>query len=214
MLINEVEHVVGLSKKSIRLYEENGLLRPKRNSTNDYRIYDDEDIELLKKIKFLRELGVPIREIKMLQSKELSINRCLEDRIEKIEREQKNFETIKKICYEISLNDNTFENFNISRQLESINILRKEGFTMRETKTNKSKKIIGAILSSILFGFMFVVIIVTVSYFQFTEAEKIPWLIYAFIMFILAIPLIGMIVNLIERIKEILEGEEDEASKY
>ena len=71
MLINEVEHVVGLSKKSIRLYEENGLLRPKRNSTNDYRIYDDEDIELLKKIKFLRELGVPIREIKMLQSKTL-----------------------------------------------------------------------------------------------------------------------------------------------
>ena len=33
MLINEVESVIGLSKKSIRYYEEEGLLNPKRNMT-------------------------------------------------------------------------------------------------------------------------------------------------------------------------------------
>ncbi len=68
MLINEVEHIVGLSKKSIRYYEENGLLTPKRNQENDYRIYDEKDIQKLKIIKFLRKLNVPIRELKQLES--------------------------------------------------------------------------------------------------------------------------------------------------
>lgn len=52
MLINEVEHIVGLSKKSIRYYEENGLLRPRRNQENDYRVYTEKDIQKLKTIKF------------------------------------------------------------------------------------------------------------------------------------------------------------------
>ena len=68
MLINEVEHIVGLSKKSIRYYEENGLLTPKRNQENDYRIYDEKDIQKLKIIKFLKKLNVPIRELKQLES--------------------------------------------------------------------------------------------------------------------------------------------------
>ena len=42
MFINEVETLVGLSKKSIRFYEENGLIKPKRNAENDYRVYSDQ----------------------------------------------------------------------------------------------------------------------------------------------------------------------------
>ena len=45
MLINEVESIVGISKKSIRYYEDNGLLNLKRNKDNSYRIYDNEDIK-------------------------------------------------------------------------------------------------------------------------------------------------------------------------
>ena len=68
MLINEVQYKVGLTKKSIRYYESEGLLKPKRNSNNDYREYDDSDIKDLKLIKFLRNLNVPINEIKKLLS--------------------------------------------------------------------------------------------------------------------------------------------------
>lgn len=49
MLINEVEAKVGLSKKSIRYYEDNGLLTISRNSDNDYRVYTEADILLLKR---------------------------------------------------------------------------------------------------------------------------------------------------------------------
>ena len=81
MFINEVCHVVGLTKKSIRFYEENGLLNPKRNSENDYRVYTTEDIEKLKKIKFLRELNVSIREIKMLEDGSLNLESVMNEQI-------------------------------------------------------------------------------------------------------------------------------------
>ena len=41
-----------------------------------------------------------------------------------------------------------------------------------------------------------------------------PWILFIFIMFIFIVPVIGIIYNLIIRIKEIMKGEEDEASKY
>ena len=51
MKINEVETRVGITKKNIRFYEEKGLVSPKRNDTNGYREYSEEDVEILQKAK-------------------------------------------------------------------------------------------------------------------------------------------------------------------
>lgn len=214
MLINEVEHIVGLSKKSIRYYEENGLLTPKRDQINDYRIYSDEDIRKLKIIKFLRELDVSIRELKLLNNHQMTLQECMNDRIYKITRQEENYRKVKDMCIGISKSGDTFENIDINEYFEGINILNKEGFTMRDLKTSKSKKIIGAVASSLIFSFFFIFILGMIIYFQATETDKMPWLIYFFLILILSLPLIGIVINLIKRIKEINGGEEDEASKY
>ena len=39
MKINEVEKLIGITKKNIRFYEEQGLLSPSRNRENGYRDY-------------------------------------------------------------------------------------------------------------------------------------------------------------------------------
>lgn len=214
MFINEVEHIVGLSKKSIRYYEENGLLTPKRNKENGYRIYDEEDIRRLKIIKFLRELGVPIKDLKKLNENKITLQSCMQDQIHKIETEEKNYQKIKNMCIEISNSNATFNNIDITKYFEEVNILNKEGFTMRDIKTNKKKKIEGAIISSLIFSLFFIFMAGIITYFQFTELDKMPWILYAFCMFIFIVPLFGIIYNLIIRIKEINGGEEDEASKY
>lgn len=214
MFINEVEHIVGLSKKSIRYYEENGLLNPKRDKENDYRIYDQEDIKKLKVIKFLRELGVPIRDLKELSSGNLSLADCMQDRIFKITSEEKNYKKIKNMCLEIIEKKETYDNIVIDNYFSNINILNKEGFTMRDLNQSKSKKIFGAIFSSFIFSLFFLFVVLVISYFQFTEVEKMPWILYCFLLFIFLIPLFGIVYNLIVRIKEIRGGEEDEASKY
>ena len=66
--INEVEALVGISKKNIRFYEQEGLLSPKRNSENSYREYSAEDVAILKEIRLLRRLSVPLDEIRKLQT--------------------------------------------------------------------------------------------------------------------------------------------------
>lgn len=214
MFINEVEHLVGLSKKSIRYYEENGLLSPKRNSSNDYRIYSEEDVNRLKVIKFLRELGVTIRELKLLSENKITLEECMIDRIDKLEKEKEKYEKVKDMCLEISSSNTTYENIDITKYFEKVSILNKEGFTMRDVKTNKTKKIVGAIVSSFIFSLLFLFIGGVIAYFQFTEAEKMPWFLFIFLMLIFIIPIFGIIYNLVNRIKEIKGGEEDEASKY
>lgn len=214
MLINEVENIVGISKKSIRYYEEEGLLIPKRNDENYYRIYNNEDIRKLKVIKFLRELGVPIREIKLLNNQEITLQECLQERINKIEKEEEKYQKIKNMCLDLSKTNETFTSVDITKYLNQMNILNKEGFTLRDIKSNKNKKIRGAIISSVIFSIFFVWLSGIITYFQFTEQEKMPWIIYGFLSFILIIPVISIIYNLVIRIKEIKGGEEDEASKY
>lgn len=214
MNIHEVGSIVGLSRKSIRYYEEEGLLCPKRNLSNDYRIYTDSDIKKLKLIKFLRELDVPIIEIKKLDNNTLTIQECMYDRIKKIEEEEKNYKNIKNMCLELASSKSTYNDIDIEKYSSFMNILNKKGFTMRNIKSNKNKKIFGAVTSSVTFSLFFIFLIMMISYFQFTNSEKIPWLLYGFLVVIFLFPLISIIINLFLRIKEINKGEEDEASKY
>lgn len=214
MQIHEVETKVGLTKKSIRYYEEEGLLNPKRNSLNDYRDYTEEDINTLKLIKFLRNLNVSVNDIKKLKNKELSLEDCMKDRISKIDYEEHNLEKIKNMCLEIIMSKDSFENIDITKYSLAMNILNKEGFTMRDVSKKHMHKILGAVLSSISFSAIFIFLICIISYFNFTENEGMPFLVYLFVIFILGFPVLGIIVNLLKRIKEIRGGEEDEASKY
>ncbi len=214
MLINEVENIVGLSKKSIRFYEDNHLLNPKRKD-NDYRYYDEEDIKKLKIIKFLRELDVPIKELRELNEGKISLKDCLNNRIQKIDSLKLNFDKVKEMCQEIIKDDVTYENLNIEKYFKEINILnKKERFTMNRELPSKGKRIGGAILASLIFSGIFIFLIGLICYFQITEVEKCPWPLFWFLMLILGLPVGAVLINLIKRIKEILGGEEDEASKY
>ena len=44
MKINEVEAAVGVTKKNIRFYEEEGLISPRREPGNGYRSYSEADV--------------------------------------------------------------------------------------------------------------------------------------------------------------------------
>ena len=83
-----------------------------------------------------------------------------------------------------------------------------------QNEMKKSKKILGAIFSSLVFGVFFLAMTFSITFFQFTEEEALPMGAYVFLMIIFGLPLLGIIINLILRIKEVLGGEEDEASKY
>jgi DNA-binding transcriptional MerR regulator len=53
--IQEVAALVGLTARSIRYYEELGLLKPAARSEGSYRLFDEDDLERLRFIKGLRD---------------------------------------------------------------------------------------------------------------------------------------------------------------
>ena len=73
MKINEVEALVGITKKNIRFYEAEGLVAPRRNSDNGYRDYGEADVTALRQIKLLRKLGLPLEEIRALRSGRITV---------------------------------------------------------------------------------------------------------------------------------------------
>jgi DNA-binding transcriptional MerR regulator len=73
--IQEVAADVGLTARSIRYYEELGLLKPGR-SEGAYRLYDADDVERLRFIKGLRDdAGFSLAEINQLLEDEVARSR-------------------------------------------------------------------------------------------------------------------------------------------
>ena len=62
MKINDASRATGVSRDMIRFYEKQGLVCPAR-LPNGYRDYSDEDLYLLTVIRYLSNLGVPLRVI-------------------------------------------------------------------------------------------------------------------------------------------------------
>lgn len=67
MNIAEVERRTGLTRANIRFYEKEGLIAPAR-SANGYRDYTEADVETLRKVRLLRQLRVPVPEIRAVQA--------------------------------------------------------------------------------------------------------------------------------------------------
>lgn len=66
--IGEVAELSGTSVRSLRFYEETGLLAPARDAGNGYRRYTAADVDRLQEIMLLRQLGVAVRDIAPLLS--------------------------------------------------------------------------------------------------------------------------------------------------
>src|SRR6188474_1600457 len=65
--IQQVAADVGLTTRSIRYYEELGLLKPAGRSEGSYRLYDEDDLDRLRFIKGLRDdAGFSLAEIGQL----------------------------------------------------------------------------------------------------------------------------------------------------
>jgi DNA-binding transcriptional MerR regulator len=74
--INEVAAETGLTTRTIRYYEEMGLLEPAARSDGDYRLYDESDLERLQFIRSLRDdAGFALAQIRQLLEDEVARER-------------------------------------------------------------------------------------------------------------------------------------------
>lgn len=64
--IGDVARMTGVTARTLRHYDDIGLLRPSRVSTNGYRWYGREELLRLQRILLLRELRLPLPDIHVL----------------------------------------------------------------------------------------------------------------------------------------------------
>jgi MerR family transcriptional regulator, copper efflux regulator len=64
--IGEVANRSGVSPKTIRFYEQAGIIKRAARGENDYRTYGEADIQTLRFIQRARALGFPLKDISKL----------------------------------------------------------------------------------------------------------------------------------------------------
>ncbi len=66
--IKEIADLAGVTTRTIRYYDEIGLLEPALTGDNGYRYYDQDSLLRLQQILFFRELDVPLKEIELIMN--------------------------------------------------------------------------------------------------------------------------------------------------
>ncbi len=212
MKINEVEQQVGITKKNIRFYEQQGLLHPKRNSENGYREYDETDVECLKKIKLLRKLSLPIEEIKKIQNGDLLLTDALRRQLIVLEREQTNLTETAGLCRLILEDETLYHTLSPDQYLERMVEMEEKGTRFKNVSNDTIRKKRGSILAAVIFiliMFAFIGILV----WAYTQ-DPIPNILFGLFLLVPIIVILAVIIALLQRIKELKGGEEDVARKY
>lgn len=66
--IKKLCNIAGVSTRTLRYYDEIGILKPARINSSGYRIYGENEVDRLQQIMFYRELGVNLDSIKEIIS--------------------------------------------------------------------------------------------------------------------------------------------------
>ena len=77
--IGQVAERTGLSLRTIRFYEENGLVRPTSRTDGGFRLYSEDDVARLEVIKRMKPLGFSLEEMQQLLTLLADLAGCPDD---------------------------------------------------------------------------------------------------------------------------------------
>lgn len=101
----EFAELWGIKKKTLFHYDNIGLFRPEKVMSNGYRYYSKYQLEVFNVISVLKEIGMPLKEIKKFLDKRTPENtlKLFKYEKEQVEKEIKNLKRIQKLL-EVKLN--------------------------------------------------------------------------------------------------------------
>ncbi|MCL1805352.1 MAG: MerR family transcriptional regulator [Clostridiales bacterium] len=92
---NKLSKMSGVSARTLRYYDEIGLLKPARVELSGYRIYGQKELDLLQQILFYRELGFPLDEMKsILYAPDYDRRRALQSHLAELNKKRERLDTL------------------------------------------------------------------------------------------------------------------------
>lgn len=121
--IRELSRLAGVSARTLRYYDEIGLLKPSYTTQAGYRFYGERELELLQQILFYRERDFDLKSIRqILYGENFDVMHALEDHLAQLEDQREHVDflirtvklTIQTMKGECSMSDQEkFEAFKI-----------------------------------------------------------------------------------------------------
>jgi DNA-binding transcriptional MerR regulator len=130
--INKLAQLAGVSTRTLRYYDQIGLLPPVRIGENGYRYYDQDNLLQLQQILFYRQLSVPLKDIQsILTAPEFETQQALEDHRSALQHKASQLEML------IGTIDNTITDLQGENEMEKENYFKgfKEEDYAEETKS-------------------------------------------------------------------------------
>ena len=217
MKINEVEAAVGVTKKNIRFYEEEGLITPGREPGNGYRSYSQADVERLRRIKLLRKLDVPLAEIREMLEGQKTLAEGMGQQLERLSTRRKDLNEAIGFCEMLEKDTVSLNELDVEQTLARLAAREEQGVTFVniERTDRKAERIKGALVGAGLFTALMAFIIATMAWAFYTDPQGAPPL--PLVIVLLGIPagcIVGTLKVLLDRIEEIGKGEEDAYRNY
>jgi len=99
--VSQLAALAGVSARTIRHYDAVGLLKPAKIAENGYRLYNNDQVDMLQQILFYKELGIPLGEINLiLSAPEFDPLKALYNHLAALERQKEHttalIETVQK----------------------------------------------------------------------------------------------------------------------
>lgn len=121
MTIKEVEEKTGLPRSNIRFYEKEKLIIPVRNDSNGYREYSEENIKEIKKIAYLRTLGISIEDIHNIINHKPSLHEIIKEQTVKLNSQIVDLEKAKVICEKMLMEEElNYEELKVERYMNEV----------------------------------------------------------------------------------------------
>ena len=217
MKINEVEAAVGVTKKNIRFYEEEGLITPSREPGNGYRSYSQADVERLRRIKLLRKLDVPLADIREMLEERKTLAEGMAQQLERLNTRRKDLNEAIGFCEMLEKDTVSLNELDVEQTLARLTAREEQGVTFVniERTDQKTRRIRGACIGAALFVTMMAFVIAIMGWAIYTDPQDAPPLPLLVVMF--GIPagcIVGTLKVLLDRIEEIGKGEEDAYRNY
>lgn len=216
MKINEVEALAGIAKKNIRFYEEQGLISPRRNPENGYRDYGEEDVLVLRRIRLLRKLDVPIDEIRLMLSGSHTVGDGMRRHLISLERQQRNLQQAMELCQELAYQDIPISQLDTESLLTRMETLEQAGTSFHDVAAQDIKKryIAPVVVTAIVVTVMIALSALLLWAFSLDPEQAPPiWFVAVILGLFIAVG-VGCVTALAQRIREIRKGEIDDAKKY
>lgn len=102
MKVNEIANLAKVSPDTVRFYNREGLLRPRKDPRNGYYVYSSEDLRRLRFVRMANKLGWNLSEIKVILSQGTEdglaggdLEKLFTDRLCRLDQELKELERLR-----------------------------------------------------------------------------------------------------------------------